>query len=64
MMPEVRECPVCEGRGWYEGTDSGHHPNCDCGEGGYLCPIPVQIQIECEMCYGSGKNLEDVDDGH
>lgn len=53
-MDEV-DCPECDGHGWYSGTESGH--GCDGTERSceQNCPVPIQVQVECEMCNGRGK---------
>jgi len=46
-------CSYCQGLGWCEGTASEHDPRCD-GSCSVGCPVPVQIQVECEVCEGLG----------
>jgi DnaJ-class molecular chaperone len=54
-MSELTEpCEKCNGQGWFEDCDSGH--GCDGTEADCVrnCPIPIQIQVECEWCFGTG----------
>jgi hypothetical protein len=60
-------CPHCEGQGWYVGTGTGTDWEC-CGN--YVCnqwgeaidccgqpvpiPVPIQEQVQCEACGGTG----------
>lgn len=49
------DCPICSGRGWYEGVESGccQRPTPSgecCGQA-----IAVQVQEQCSACGGSGK---------
>lgn len=55
------DCIHCEGRGWFQGTASEHHPNCDGSDQycSYWCPVPVAVQFQCEACGGSGKMESD-----
>jgi hypothetical protein len=47
------DCPVCNGRGWRSGSEMGHAPDCtgDC----LHCPEEIEVQVDCDMCGGSGK---------
>ena len=49
-MSEVKVCPQCDGKGWYEDSESDHAPNCDCDTENTTCPIEVQVQVECSLC--------------
>ena len=48
-------CPFCNGDGWHAGME--HNPGCT----GERCvePCPVQVQVKCGHCEGSGY----ADDG-
>lgn len=49
-MP-VKDCPQCDGVGWYRDTEPGHDSMCDgsCRN----CPVPVEVQIQC-LCEETG----------
>ena len=51
--PEEEECPECGGSGWIEAMGMEHDPRCDgtCKVG---CPVPVQVQEQCDLCAGQG----------
>ena len=48
-------CPNCNGDGWYSGSEAGH--GCDGTDESCQreCPIEIQIQVECEVCGGTGR---------
>lgn len=49
-MKEVEVCPQCDGKGWYEDSESDHAPNCDCDMGNTTCPIEIRVQVQCSLC--------------
>jgi hypothetical protein len=54
MEEEKTMCGGCDGQGWYSGTSAGH--GCDGTEEDCArsCPIPIQIQVPCSECGGTG----------
>lgn len=56
-MPQEQyeKCFECDGFGWVTGTEAGH-----CCDGtqescNINCPIPIQIQEQCQRCGGCGE---------
>jgi len=55
----MSQCLHCQGQGWIEDVEPGccgrptEHGDC-CGQ-----PIPVQCQIQCEGCLGTGEVPDD-----
>lgn len=49
----TRECDYCDGRGWYGEPD--HGPDCTPDKCG--APCPVERQVPCPSCAGSGRRL-------
>lgn len=51
----MMDCPDCDGRGWDTEVESAH--GCDGTPEGCAatCPVPVQVQVQCEYCGGSGE---------
>jgi len=43
------DCPICDGRGWYEVP--GHDPRCQ----GECDHCPIALQEQCERCLGTGE---------
>jgi hypothetical protein len=44
-------CPFCHGDGWHSETE--HNPGCTdtkCQQ-----PCPVEVQVECRNCAGTGR---------
>lgn len=48
-----RECDYCDGLGWYGEPD--HGPDCTPDKCG--APCPVERQVPCPSCAGSGRRL-------
>lgn len=49
----MSECIHCGGTGYEYGSEAAHHPECDgsCE----LCPIEIEVAVDCSWCKGSGK---------
>ena len=57
LLPHKKElmvCSECNGEGWILGNESGHGCNGTDEDCNRTCPIPIQKQIGCEYCLGSG----------
>lgn len=57
LLPHKKElmvCSECNGEGWILVNESGHGCNGTDEDCNRTCPIPIQKQVGCEYCLGSG----------
>ncbi len=57
MQKVVMKCQSCDGDGWTLDVEPGHADDCRCWDEDAAfstCPVPVQVQVMCEACEGTG----------